>query len=75
MRRLISNIQIEEAGHGDLTVNSNFLLVELRQHQEYLWAGRAIHRLRPDGDGYRMALKKVLLVNNREPLPHLAILL
>lgn len=75
MRRLITNILVEETPDGELLVNSNFMLVELRQHEQNLWAGRTIHRLRPDNGTFKMAMKKVLLVNNVEPLPHLAILL
>jgi 3-phenylpropionate/cinnamic acid dioxygenase small subunit len=75
MRRLISNVQIEEGDNGELVVNSNFFLTEWRQHTENLWAGRTIHNLRPDGDSYKMAMKKVLLVNNAEVIPHLSILL
>ncbi|MEK7214160.1 MAG: aromatic-ring-hydroxylating dioxygenase subunit beta [Chloroflexota bacterium] len=75
MRRLITNILVEEIENGELLVNSNFMLVELRQHQQNLWAGRTIHKLRPDNGTFKMALKKVLLVNNAEVLPHLSILL
>ena len=40
-------------------------------------AGRVadIHHLLPAGDGFRIALKKVLLLNNDEELPQLTIFL
>jgi len=74
MRRLISNIEIAEAPNGDLTVSSNFILVELRRSKQDVFAGRTIHRLRPEGDGFRISNKKVLLVNNDEVIDNLTFL-
>jgi benzoate/toluate 1,2-dioxygenase beta subunit len=74
MRRLISNIEIEEAPNGDLIVRSNFILVELRRSKQDVFAGRTIHRLRPEGDGLRISHKKVLLVNNDEVIDNLTFL-
>jgi benzoate/toluate 1,2-dioxygenase beta subunit len=74
MRRLISNIEIEEAGNGELIVSSNFMLVELRRSKQDLFAGRTIHRLRPEGDSFRICHKKVLLVNNDEVIDNLTFL-
>ncbi len=75
MRRLITNVQIDESNESEIVVNSNFLLVELRQHVQNIWAGRTIHKLRPENGSFRMALKKVLLVNNAEAIPRLTFLL
>ena len=74
MRRLISNIEIEDADHGELIVSSNFMLVELRRSKQDLFAGRTIHRLRPEGDSFRICHKKVLLVNNDEVIDNLTFL-
>ena len=74
MRRLISNIEIEDAGNGDLMVSSNFILVELRRSKQDVFAGRTIHRLRPEGDSFRISHKKVLLVNNDEVIENLTFL-
>ncbi len=74
MRRLISNIEIEEAGNGDLSVRSNFVLVELRRSKQDVFAGRTIHRLRPEGASFRISHKKVLLVNNDEVIDNLTFL-
>jgi benzoate/toluate 1,2-dioxygenase subunit beta len=74
LRRLISNIEIGEAEHGEVEVRSNFIVIEVRQDQR-MWAGAAVHRLRlVDGD-MKMARKKVLLVNNDRELPPLAFLI
>jgi 3-phenylpropionate/cinnamic acid dioxygenase small subunit len=75
MRRLISNIEIEDAGDGDLMVSSNFILVELRRSKQDVFAGRTIHRLRPEGDSFRISHKKVLLVNNDEVIDNLTFLI
>jgi len=75
MRRIISNIEIEDAGNGDLMVSSNFILVELRRSKQDVFAGRTIHRLRPEGDSFRISHKKVLLVNNDEVIENLTFLI
>ncbi len=74
MRRLISNIVVEEADNGEIIASSNFLLAELRRGKQDLFAGRTIHRLRPDNGAFKLASKKVLLVNNDEPIDNLTFL-
>jgi benzoate/toluate 1,2-dioxygenase subunit beta len=75
MRRVVSNIEIDAPDSGpERTVQSNFVLVEARGGQQYLWAGRAIHRLRPAGDSFRISFKKVVLVNNDQEVPSLQFL-
>jgi 3-phenylpropionate/cinnamic acid dioxygenase small subunit len=66
--------RVEEAPNGDLIVRSNFILVELRRSKQDVFAGRTIHRLRPEGDGLRISHKKVLLVNNDEVIDNLTFL-
>ncbi len=75
MRRLISNIEIEEAENGEIVASSNFLLAELRRGKQDLFAGRSIHRLRTDNGGFKLTSKKVLLVNNDEPIDNLTFLI
>jgi 3-phenylpropionate/cinnamic acid dioxygenase small subunit len=74
MRRVISNIEIEEGEQGDVTVYSNFNLTELRRSQQRTFAGRTIHKLRPEGKSFKIAYKKVLLVNNDEVISNLTFL-
>jgi len=74
MRRLISNIVIEEA-EGEVVASSNFLLAELRRGKQDLFAGRTTHRLRPHDGTFEMKSKKVLLVNNDEPIDNLTFLI
>lgn len=75
MRRVISNIEIEEGENGEVVVYSNFNLTELRRGQQNTFAGRTMHKLRPDGDSFKMAYKKVLLVNNDEVIHNLTFLI
>ena len=59
----------ENAGenNGEITVRSNFVMTEHRTAQRRLptrlYSGRCEHRLRRDGDGWRIAAKKVVLTD------------
>ena len=75
MRRVVSNIVTKEAENGDIDVFSNFLLIELRRGKQDTFAGRTVHRLRPDNGSFRLASKKVLLVNNDEYIDNLTFLI
>jgi 3-phenylpropionate/cinnamic acid dioxygenase small subunit len=78
MRRLISNIEVAPAEHGELVAESNFALAELAiqaRREMHWWVGRATHRLRRVAGELRMCRKKVVLVNAAEPLPNLSFLI
>jgi 3-phenylpropionate/cinnamic acid dioxygenase small subunit len=75
MRRLISNIEVEPAENGEVTVYSNFNLTELRRSVQDTFAGQNIHRLRREGDELKIVSKKVLLVNNDENIDNLSFLI
>jgi 3-phenylpropionate/cinnamic acid dioxygenase small subunit len=76
MRRLISNIEIAPvSGDGDITVQSNFVLGELRRGLQTIYFAAQVHRLRPSADGLKMAFKKVMLLNNDEPMHNLSFLI
>lgn len=49
---------------GKLIVRSNQAVVEYRQNRNRLFAGQVTHHLVPDGDGYRIALKRIDLVDS-----------
>lgn len=74
MRRVVSNIEIEEGENGEVTVYSNFNLTELRRGQQDTFAGRTIHTLRRENGTFRIARKKVLLVNNDDVIDNLTFL-
>jgi benzoate/toluate 1,2-dioxygenase subunit beta len=70
-KRLVSNVQIEQAGENEAMILSGFILYELRRSKERIFAGRYEHRLRRiDGD-WRIASKKVVLINNDEVIDNL----
>jgi benzoate/toluate 1,2-dioxygenase subunit beta len=76
LRRLLSNIEFlggrsNPAGDVDLEVGANFLAIESRAQGTRLWGGRTTYRLRRDDSGLRLAYKKVVLVDNDQPLPTL----
>jgi 3-phenylpropionate/cinnamic acid dioxygenase small subunit len=75
LKRLVSNIEIESATDSEMIVNSAFILAELHHHHQILWAGSATHRLIPNGDSFKIKSKKVVLLNNNEPLPNLLFLI
>jgi benzoate/toluate 1,2-dioxygenase beta subunit len=73
--RVVSNIEIETGSDGEIVAHSTFVLGDLRKHHEVHWYGRTIHRLRRIDGALRIAYKKVMLLNNDEPLPNLAFLI
>ena len=75
MRRVISNVEVERTGDNELTVESNFILVEARVDLQQVWGGRSIHNLRESGGEFRIARKKVLLVNSELEMPVLQFLI
>jgi 3-phenylpropionate/cinnamic acid dioxygenase small subunit len=80
VRRLLSNIEFlggreNSDGGVDLEVGANFLAIESRARGTHLWGGRATYRLRRRGDDLLLAYKKVVLVDNDQPLPTLGFLI
>jgi 3-phenylpropionate/cinnamic acid dioxygenase small subunit len=75
LRRVVSNIEIDPPSAGELTVSSNFVLMQVRGASQYLWCGRSIHRLREQDGEMRIAHKKVLLVNSDQEMPVLQFLI
>lgn len=75
LKRLVSNIEIESPTDGEVVVNSAFILAELHHHNQMLWAGSTTHRLVARGDSFKIKSKKVVLLNNNEPLPNLLFLI
>jgi 3-phenylpropionate/cinnamic acid dioxygenase small subunit len=75
LRRLVSNVEIEEQRDGESVVHSNFDITEVRRGERRTIAGRAMHRLRRRGDDFEIVSKKVMLVDNDEPLRNLTFLL
>ncbi|MBN34624.1 MAG: aromatic-ring-hydroxylating dioxygenase subunit beta [Rhodospirillaceae bacterium] len=62
MRYFISNVEIEEMDNGELDIRCNLLAYQSRlERTEVTYVGRREDRLRPEGDSWRIALRKVIL--------------
>jgi len=70
-KRLVSNVQVETAEENAATVLSSFILYELRRGKERIFAGRCEHRMRFEDGCWKIAAKKVVLVNNDEVIDNL----
>jgi benzoate/toluate 1,2-dioxygenase beta subunit len=76
VRRVVSNIEIDPpAENGEITASSNFVLGDLRRGMQIVYFARQIHRLRPSPEGLRLAYKKVMLLNNNEPIHNLSFII
>jgi 3-phenylpropionate/cinnamic acid dioxygenase small subunit len=75
MRRVISNIEIDEAADGTVTTWSNFALGEFRRGRQDIFVGRTLHKLRPGGDSFKIVFKKVLLINSDSYIDNLTFLI
>jgi 3-phenylpropionate/cinnamic acid dioxygenase small subunit len=60
---LVTNVTVEPAESGDVTIVSNVLMVEYRLDRQRIFAGRQQHRLRFLDSAWRIAMKRVDLVN------------
>jgi len=62
---LVGNAFVEEAdeGRGEYVVGSTVIMVEYRDEQQRVFAGRQRHRLRRDGGSFRIVQKRVDLIN------------
>jgi 3-phenylpropionate/cinnamic acid dioxygenase small subunit len=69
--RLISNMQIEQTSDDTVSITSAFFLYELRHTQQRIFAGRYHHRLHFEDGRWKIASKKVVLVNNDEVIDNL----
>ncbi|MGH2938451.1 MAG: aromatic-ring-hydroxylating dioxygenase subunit beta [Solirubrobacterales bacterium] len=75
LRRLITSVELLGEEEGDVLVGANFLVAEARAGKTAFWAGRVEYRLRRNEGGFRMARKKVVLVDNDQPLHTMSFLI
>lgn len=75
LKRIVGNIVIESDEGSEVQVSSNFILTELHRGVQIIWAGTTTHLLIADAPGFRIKSKKVVLLNNNEPLPNMLFLL
>jgi benzoate/toluate 1,2-dioxygenase beta subunit len=60
---LVGNVLIEAVDEGEVVVGSTVIMVEYRDEQQRVFAGRQHHRLRRDGASFRIVQKRVDLIN------------
>jgi benzoate/toluate 1,2-dioxygenase beta subunit len=62
---LIGNVVIEDsnAAKNEYVIGSTVIMVEYRDDAQRVFAGRQHHRLRPNGDRFRIVQKRVDLIN------------
>lgn len=75
LRRIVSNVEILQHEGDELVVTSNAMVFESAVRGDTVWASRNEYTLRREGDGLRMARKKVVLVNNETALYSMAFLI
>lgn len=75
LRRLVSNVEVVEDDGTQIVARSNALVFESQLRGDTVWASRNEYTLRREGDDFRMARKKVVLVNNSTALWSMAFLI
>lgn len=58
---------------GEYVVSSTVIMVESREDNQRIFAGRQTHRLRRDGDSFKIIQKRVDLVNCSAPFEAIAV--
>jgi 3-phenylpropionate/cinnamic acid dioxygenase small subunit len=73
IRHLISNVErLPAEGAGVVAVTSNQVVYEQRRGKQQAYVGRWEHHLRQEEDGtWKIAYKKVELLNNNDPIDNL----
>ena len=75
MSRVISNIRLEEETEDTISVRCNFILSEVRVGVTNVWSGRVAYKLLKEDGGFKIAFKKIMLVDNAEAVPTLSFLI
>lgn len=75
LRRIVSNIEILGYDDTGIRVTANAMVFESGTRGDTIWASRNEYKLRREGEGLRMAAKKVILVNNETALYSMAFLI
>ena len=61
--RIVGNIRLLPEQDGDVVVASTFHMLEWRRRDQRMLGGQYTHRLRRDGAGWRIVLKRVDLID------------
>ena len=70
----VGNVMVLEERGQELRVSSTLQLVEWRHERQRVWGALVEHRLRRADEGFRIAAKRVDLVNSEGELDGIAIL-
>jgi 3-phenylpropionate/cinnamic acid dioxygenase small subunit len=70
----VGNVMVLAEEGGELRVSSTLTLVEFRSGKQRVWGALVEHRLRRDGESFRIAHKRVDLVNSEGEIDGVAIL-
>jgi 3-phenylpropionate/cinnamic acid dioxygenase small subunit len=70
----VGNVRLLGESDGELRVASTLVLVEFRVERQRVWGAQVEHRLRTAGHTYRIAHKRIDLVNSEGELDGVAIL-
>jgi benzoate/toluate 1,2-dioxygenase subunit beta len=70
----VGNVIVAQDKDGEVRVESTLQLIEFRNEKQRLWGALVEHRLRRSGDSFKIAHKRVELVNSEGELDGIAIL-
>ena len=70
----VGNVMVLSEESGEIRVASTLTLVEFRSERQRVWGALVEHRLRREGAGFRIAHKRVELVNSEGEIDGVAIL-
>jgi len=70
----VGNIMVLSEQYGEVRVASTLTLVEFRAERQRVWGALVEHHLRRDGETFRIAHKRVELVNSEGEIDGVAIL-
>ena len=72
---LVTNIILEnyDESAAECSVNSRFIMLQYRREKQEVFAGTCHHRLRIEENGFRIAAKRVDLLNCDAPLENILI--
>ena len=70
----VSNVMVVRDSDYEVVVNSTLQLVEFRNERQRVWGALVEHRLRRAGGSFRIARKRIDLVNSECELDGIAIL-
>ena len=71
----VGNISVADKTENQVLVNSTLVVTEWRNEKQRLWSGLVEHRLRRSGESWKIAHKRIDLVNSEGELDGIAILL